>query len=325
MRAPDFWTSDRFSARGLAATLVPAAALYAIGARLSRNTKPPFRPKARVLCIGNLTVGGTGKTPIAIALAHRLVATGHRPVFLTRGYGGKLRGPVVVGTQPHRASDVGDEALLLAATAPVIVARDRPAGAALADEMNADIIVMDDGFQNFSIAKDLSLLVVDAKTGFGNGRLIPAGPLREPIADGLVRADGLIVMGNGKLLLPRFDGPVMRALLRPTAPEALTGKSVFAFAGIGRPEKFFETLRQSGARLGGTKGFADHHTFSRAELAALRAIAEKNGLLLVTTEKDYLRIEPGERHAIVPVPVHAVFADDAPLASLLDRLTKAED
>ncbi len=283
------------------------------------------RPNARVLCVGNLTAGGSGKTPIAIACARMLAARGLKPVFLSRGYGGKLSGPTLVQPDHHRAADVGDEPLLLTVHAPTIVSRDRAAGARLADSLNADVIVMDDGFQNFQIAKDVSLLVVDGSSGFGNGRMIPAGPLREPVEQGLARADAVVVAGDGSPSLPGFTGPVIRAQLVPTAPESLAQHRVVAFAGIGRPEKFFGTLAAMNVKVVLTKSLSDHHRFTAREIASLKQLAETAGALLVTTEKDYVRLDPDWRRGIIAVPVHATFTDMIVMERLLDRLTPARD
>jgi tetraacyldisaccharide 4'-kinase len=320
MRAPDFWTRDSAFAKASAALLAPAGALYGLSVRARRASARPFRPRARVLCVGNLTAGGTGKTPIAIALGRMLTARGQQIVFLTRGYGGRSRGPVVVDPTRHNAGEVGDEALLLAAQATTIVARNRADGARLADSLGTNVIVMDDGFQNFQIAKDLSLVAVDAGVGFGNGRLIPAGPLREPIAQGLSRTDALVLMGDGTPRLPAFDGPVLRAQLSPSAPKALHGRSLFAFAGIGRPEKFFQTLRAFGGIVIAAQSFPDHHPFTASELTKLKSTAQAARALLVTTEKDYVRLDSGLRQNVLPVAVHAVFTDEDAVTRLLDRL-----
>jgi tetraacyldisaccharide 4'-kinase len=325
MRAPEFWTGQNTSAKACAALLAPLGALYGLSVRLRQAGARPLRPKARILCVGNLTAGGSGKTPVAIALGRMLRTRGKKIVFLSRGYGGRLRGPVRVDLVRHSFGDVGDEALLLAAQGAVIVARARAAGARLADSLGADVIIMDDGFQNFQIAKDLSLVVVDAAAGFGNGRLIPAGPLREPVAQGLARADAIVLMGEGLPKLPGFAGPMLRAHILPTAPDVLSGRMVFAFAGIGRPEKFFQMLRAIGARIVAAQAFPDHHRFAHFELTAMKTAAETAGALLVTTEKDFARLGPLARKNILPVPVHAVFDDSAALALLLDRLGEVHD
>ena len=276
-----------------------------------------------MLCVGNLTAGGSGKTPIAITLARILTARQHKITFLTRGYRGRLSGPIVVDPTRHNAHDVGDEALLLAAVAPTIVSRDRARGAELADTLGASVIVMDDGFQNFQLAKDVSFVVVDSETGFGNGRLIPAGPLREPVEQGLARADAVVLLGEGHIRVSPFKGPVIRAELHPTAPDRFAGRSVFAMAGIGRPEKFFHTLQAMGASVVGTRAFPDHHRYTLLEIETVKQIAASAGALLVTTEKDYVRIDANRREGIFCVPVHAVFADDPNLGVLLDKLAEA--
>src|SRR5438067_641163 len=225
MRAPEFWKKRGLTARLLA----PLGALYGASVAFKARHATPLDPGVPVLCVGNLTAGGSGKTPIAIAIADALRAKGHRPYFLTRGYGGSESGPALA-SRGHSAEVMGDEALLLARTAPTIVARDRAAGARLALEKGATVLVMDDGHQNFALRKRLSLVVVDAETGFGNGFQIPAGPLREPVRQGLGRADAVILIGDGWPELQGFRGPVLRAHLGSDG-SAFTGKNVFAFAG----------------------------------------------------------------------------------------------
>jgi tetraacyldisaccharide 4'-kinase len=318
MRAPEFWKTD-----GLAAALLsPLGSLYGWSVTARQARANPFRPKARVLCVGNLTAGGSGKTPVAIAIADILSAAGHRIAFLSRGYGGASPGPLLVDPRHHSAASVGDEPLLLAAHGTTIVARDRAQGAALADSAGADIIIMDDGFQNFQIAKDLSLVVVDAVFGFGNGRVIPAGPLREPVAQGLARADAIVVVGDGAPPLPPFGGPILRAHIVPTQPEALRGHRVVAFAGIGRPQKFFDMLKTLGAQIVAAHPYPDHHPFGTAEISGLRQAAERASALLVTTEKDFARLAPACREGILSVPVHTAFADTMVLHRLLDRIAE---
>jgi tetraacyldisaccharide 4'-kinase len=319
MRTPEFWKTD-----GLAAALLsPLGILYGWSVMARQARAHPFRPKARVICVGNLTVGGSGKTPLAIAIANILSTAGHKIAFLSRGYGGRSHGPLQVDSAHHHsAADVGDEPLLLAAHGTTIVARDRAKGAALADAARVDVIIMDDGFQNFQIAKDLALVVVDAASGFSNGRLIPAGPLREPVAQGLARADAIVLVGEGTPILPPFGGPILRAHIVPTTPQALRGHSVVAFAGIGRPEKFFEMLRTLGAQVLTAQSFPDHHRFSAADLSDLRRAAQDTGALLVTTEKDFARLAPAFRRDILPVPVHMAFSDGTALHRLLDRIAE---
>ena len=319
MRAPEFWHKRHWPARALSLALVPFGALYGLSVRLKEKGARPFRPRARVICVGNLTVGGSGKTPIAIALGRMLAGQGRRVVFLSRGYGGRNAGPLQIDPATHSAFEVGDEPLLLAAVAPTIVARDRAKGAALADQIGAEIIVMDDGFQNFSIAKDLSLVVVDGETGFGNGRLTPAGPLRESPKAGLARAHAVVLM-NGEVSLPEFAGKILRARTEFADPPRLTGRKVFAFCGIGRPEKFFGTLKALGATLADTQSFPDHHNFSPTDIEKLKTRADALDAFLVTTEKDFVRLNADAREGVLAVPIRAVLDDAVAWSSLLGRL-----
>jgi tetraacyldisaccharide 4'-kinase len=293
MREPDFWwRGDGAAARLLA----PVGAAYGfVAAR--RMARPGWRAPVPVLCVGNFTVGGSGKTPTAIATAQLLMKAGRRPFFLSRGYGGRLAGPVRVDAQG--ADAVGDEPLLLARVAPTIVARDRPAGAAAAAEGGADTIVMDDGWQNPSVAKDLCIVVLDGRRGIGNGLVFPAGPLRAPLESQLDHAGALLVIGPPaagaepaiaaaeRRHLPRFDGHLVPA---PAAIVRLAGTPALAFAGIADPDKFFATLKASGVAVAVRRSFPDHHRYTRDEIAALLAEADRNRLALVSTEKDLARL-----------------------------------
>ncbi len=299
-----------------AALLAPLGWLYGASVAFKARTAKPFDPGLPVVCVGNLTAGGSGKTPIAITIAEMLRAKGHKPYFLTRGYGGSERGPALA-SRGHSAAVMGDEALLLARTAPTIVARDRAAGARLAMEKGATVIVMDDGHQNFSIAKKLSLVVVDAESGFGNGYQIPAGPLREPVAQGLARADAVILVGDGAPELGDYSGPVLRAHLKAEG-DAFAGKTVFAFAGIGRPEKFFASLEDSGAAVTGSCFFPDHHPYTEDEIIQLRAVAGE--AMLVTTEKDFVRLSTAQREGIRMLKIAAAFDDAHAIERLLDSI-----
>lgn len=310
MRAPDFWHS-----RGLApALLAPLGCLYGLSVALKARITKSFDPGLPVICVGNLTAGGSGKTPVAIAIAEMLRARGHRPYFLTRGYGGSERGPALA-SRGHSAAVMGDEALLLARTAPTIVARDRAAGARLAKEKGASVLVMDDGHQNFALRKSLSLVAVDAASGFGNGFQIPAGPLREPVTQGLARADAVILVGDGAPDLKGYSGPVLRVHLKADGA-GFAGKPVFAFAGIGRPEKFVRSLEDSGAEITGSCFFADHHPYAEDEITQLRMVA--GDAQLVTTEKDFVRLTTAEREGIRTLKVGAQFDDRAAMSALLD-------
>ncbi len=277
--------------------LSPLAGLY--GAIAGRRMAQPGQPAGiPVLCIGNLTVGGAGKTPTAIAAAELLLAAGQRPFFLSRGYGGRLAGPVRVDVAHHRAADVGDEPLLLARVAPTIVARNRVAGAAAARAAGASAVVMDDGFQNPALAKDRSIVVVDGRRGVGNGRVFPAGPLRAPLAAQIELAQAVLVIGppaGAELVLDAARSravPIFHGRLEPDAAviKELRSRPVLAFAGIGDPDKFFSTVLQAGFDLRARQAFLDHHVYGHAEAADLVARAARDGLMLLTTEKDLARL-----------------------------------
>jgi len=312
MRAPEFWHEPP----GLAANLLrPLGAAWDVAARLRRAVARPYRAPVPVVGVGNLVAGGSGKTPIVLSLAGLLREAGITVHVVTRGYGGGLAGPVTVDPARHDASAVGDEALLIAARAPCWVARDRAAGIAAAAEAGAAIVLLDDGFQNPGVAKDLSLVVVDSEYGFGNGRVMPAGPLREPIATGLGRADAIVLIGDAPA--PRELGavscPILRAVLEPVNGERFAGARLAAFAGIGRPEKFFATLRRLGANLIATRSFADHHRFRTDEITRLRESAERERAGLVTTAKDWIRLPPELRDAIDVLEVEIRWCDAAML------------
>lgn len=293
MREPAFWHRPRGLMSGL---LSPLAAIYG-AVSSARMRRPGASAGVPVMCVGNYHVGGAGKTPTVLALAEILRSSGQTPVVLSRGYGGQLSGPVEVDTARHTARDVGDEPLMLAAHVPVVIARDRAAGAAFAKARGASIIVMDDGFQNPSLRKDLSLIVIDSARGLGNGSVFPAGPLRAPLDSQIARTDALIVIGDGSAAndvaakVEAREGLVLRARIVPDAVSLadLRGQRVLAFAGIGDPERFFATLRAHGIDVAATRIFPDHHPFTAKDMAALTSRANSRGLLLVTTEKDHAR------------------------------------
>jgi tetraacyldisaccharide 4'-kinase len=310
IRAPAFWWRKRGGA-----LLAPLGALYGAVAWMRLQAKGADAG-VPVICLGNPTVGGAGKTPAALAVAHLLLAAHERPFFLSRGYGGRLAGPVRVDPAFHHARDVGDEPLLLARLTPTIVARDRVAGAKAARLGGASVIVMDDGFQNPALVKDLAVLMIDGRHGIGNGRVFPAGPLRAPLAAQIGCAQALVVVGpadgaSAAVEAARLCGvAVFHGALEPdrNSLAALSGRKVLAFAGIGDPEKFFATLTAAGIKVAGSVGFPDHHRYSAADAQALIGRAEAENLVLITTEKDHVRLrgEPAlqklaARAGILPV------------------------
>ncbi len=313
MRAPDFWSDEPGFLAGL---LTPLGAALDAAGRLRRSLAHPYRAPAPVICVGNIVAGGSGKTPVALSLAVILAARGVDAAIVMRGYGGSLAGPLRVDPQRHDAAGIGDEALLAAAVAPCWVARDRAAGVEAAVAGGATAIILDDGFQNPHVAKDLSLVVVDAAYGFGNGRLIPAGPLRERIDAGLARADAIVLIGDGAPLATRVK-PVLHAALEPVDGARFAGASVVAFAGIGRPEKFFASLGALGALLVAERPFPDHHPYRATELAALRREATAAGAHLVTTRKDWVRLPESERAGIDVLDVALRWREPAVLDALL--------
>jgi tetraacyldisaccharide 4'-kinase len=319
MRAPDFWQGDS----GIARLLEPLGLIYgAVTARRMARAKP-YRATQPVICVGNLTVGGTGKTPVAASIAARLSDQGRSPAILIRGYGGSLKGPVRVSGHSHTVDEVGDEALLHARHVPTWVARERSAAAPLAIAAGADVLIMDDGHQHPSLAKDLSLLVVDGFSGFGNGRIVPAGPLRENVAGGLARADAIVLMGDDPhglevRLSPKL--PVLRARLA-LGPEwqALRGQRVVAFAGIGGPERFYNMLQAVGAQIVAFHPFGDHYGYAAADIEPMLDEAYNVGAIPVTTVKDAVRLDPDQRQQVNVLTVTAEWEDPGALDSLLDK------
>ncbi|HEY5218142.1 MAG TPA: tetraacyldisaccharide 4'-kinase [Pseudolabrys sp.] len=320
MRDPAFWWHKPGLAAGLLAPL--ATAYGAIAAR--RMAGSGARAALPVLCVGNFTLGGAGKTPTVMMLAHLLQDAGERPCCLSRGYGGSLAGPKLVDVHTDRAADAGDEALLLARVAPTIVARDRVAGARAAAAQGASVVIMDDGLQNASLAKNFTIAVVDGRRGIGNGKVFPAGPLRAPLDAQLKRSDALLVVGedSGAREVAALAGarglPVLHGRLQPDAAAIaeLKTRKVLTFAGIGDAEKFFATVAQAGIAIVQRKSFADHHRYTAEEAASLIMQAEHDGLALLTTEKDRARMtgEPllaalAQRAHVLPVTLVVDEAD----------------
>ena len=328
MRAPGFWQSPPDQPSLLARLLSPFGALYA-NTTARRLHTPGYTARIPVICIGNLNAGGTGKTPTTIALITHLLQRGIAEIHVvSRGYGGRLSGPVRVDPSKHSAADVGDEPLLLAAFTPTWVAKDRAAGVRAAERAGATIVLLDDGFQNPSVTKSLSIIVVDAAYGFGNGRCIPAGPLREPVQTGLARASFLLSIGasedqtrfatlwGSKITPPHLTGNI--ATLKMGMD--WHGLRVLAFAGIGHPEKFFATLRAEGALIAATVALEDHQPLSPTLMQRLQAQARSLDAQLVTTEKDAIRLPESFRADVLTLPVRLTVHDWSPLDAAFTKL-----
>ncbi len=334
MREPSFW----WDKAGCAAWLLqPLALIYgAVAAHRLRRTGT--QAGIPVICVGNFTLGGAGKTPTAIAVARLLAESGEAPFFLSRGYGGRLAGPLRVDPALHSAADVGDEPLLLARHAPTVVSHDRVAGAAFAREAGAEVIVMDDGLQNPSLQKDLTIAVIDARRGIGNGFVFPAGPLRAPLKAQLEKTHCILLIGDGRQTPSAIAGlthaerrPLLRARLEPDggAVKALGRRKVLAFAGIGDPEKFFMTLASVGLEAVAEESFPDHHPYTGDDAERLLALCETKNLVPVTTEKDLVRLS-GTHPALAKlaakaraIPVALVFEDMAAAKKLALRAAQS--
>lgn len=332
LSTPRWWyvrEADRASMPMTRILLKPLSWIWAAATARKIARAVPINPGAPVICVGNVTMGGTGKTPVVRELLARLAARGVAAHGLSRGYGGRLSGPVQVDRTAHSAADVGDEPLMMAQDAPIWIARDRAAGALAAASAGAEVIVMDDGHQNPSLAKRLSLIVVDGETRegewpFGDGAVFPAGPMREPLAAGLARADAVVLMlpdelvaPDRKLLVLFGQTPVLIARLKASRPPP-PGPQV-AFAGVGKPWKVERALKAAGCDLADFVALPDHFTYDAATLARLAARADDFGAGLVTTEKDWVRLPLDWRGRVAAWPVQAKFDDEAALDALLSR------
>lgn len=311
IKTPSFWYGRK---PGLCAFLLwPLSLAYRFASGIFRPGVS-IRVTRPVVCVGNVTAGGSGKTPVVQSLVSILGDMGRKPAVLLRGYGGRLKGPALVSAN-HGVLDVGDEALVHARQGPVWVSADRPAGAQAAIDTGANVVVMDDGFQNPSLFKDVSFLVVDGMSGLGNGFLLPAGPCRESLPSALARADAVVFLGEDKTgLLQQIDRPVFKARMAADAG-LISGQPVFAFAGIGRPEKFRDALVSAGLEVKGFEAFADHHVYTDADMRRLAAAAGNS--MLVTTEKDFVRIPVACAGHVRAVPARLVWDDEAALRRFL--------
>lgn len=337
-REPEWWYGNDGAWQSRA--LAPLGWIYGLAAISRFRFGAPYRAKVPVICIGNFTAGGSGKTPFAVEVAAIVRDLGRKPIFLSRGYGGRLKGPVAVDPERHTHLDTGDEPLLLCRTAPAVVSPDRRSGAEFVERTFGPkaVIVMDDGLQNPALAKDLSIALVDAKRGIGNGRCIPAGPLRAPISfqAGLIQ---VIAIGNsqgasGDQKLPAlrsaFQGPVLTTRTVPAGDTSwLKGARVLAFSGIAHPDRFFSLLSTLGADIAVRREFADHHAFSESEAAELLNAARQSSLHLVTTEKDYVRLSGANelralKYATKPVAIRTDF-ENGGHARLKELIAQALD
>lgn len=327
LKTPSFWYRPlQIPPTRTEKILSPLSRLYDIAYRFHHNIKNPKKAQIPVLCVGNITAGGTGKTPTAIALLDTLRERkiAKNPYFLIRGYGGAEIGPLLVDLNEHTSWDVGDEALILAKYAPTIIGGNRAASAALAHEHGADAVILDDGLQNPGIQKDVKLVVINGEMGFGNQRVMPAGPLRQSLHEGLKMADGFILIGDDergveKLLPP--NKPLIKANLKPSQ-DFKPNKDVryLAFAGLGYPEKFFNFLKKLGLDICETISFSDHHPYDQKDINRLKEKAKALDAQLITTEKDFSRLPEMPDTEIETVPVEMVWEDEQVLVSLIQDI-----
>ena len=302
MKTPRFWNNGGFTAK----LLLPISFIYGAITQWRLKLLKPYHANTKVICIGNITAGGVGKTPVAMAMAEKYLKLGKKVFFVTRGYKGKLKN-VLVDLDKHTPIETGDEARLLAAVAPTIIAPERDKGAKMAEDMGAEVIIMDDGFQNPKLYKDESWLVFDGETGIGNGYIIPAGPLRETLKNGEKRANYILIMGEDKTglakkcTLPVYYGKVQ------AEPFELGNKRVLAFAGIGHPEKFYNTLKSLGYEVVKSHDFVDHYVYKDGDIEALYQEAQDRGLALVTTEKDYVKLSSDDKKKVSVLKIRAIW------------------
>ncbi|RED54059.1 tetraacyldisaccharide 4'-kinase [Aestuariispira insulae] len=322
MRQPRYWTWDQKHSLP-ARLLAPLGCVYWGISQLRNRLTTPYHSQVPVICVGNAVAGGAGKTPVAQSIARMLQSRGKKTHFLSRGYGGSLPGPVLVDPNRHNAGQIGDEPLLLAKEAPVTVSRDRVKGIKEIEKAGCDLVIMDDGYQNPSLKKNLSLLVIDAGFGFGNERLIPAGPLREPITNAIKKADAILLLGDGEAVDAtsfKPDKPVFRGQIISDLTGMDKQARYLAFAGIGRPEKFRDSLQSLEINLSSFHAFADHHSYHESDLEKLVDIAGSQQAELLTTEKDYVRLPESYKDKVKFVPISIRWDNELKLLGLLESI-----
>ncbi len=321
LKAPKFWYSKNDSF--LSTILYPASLIYRFVGKIYISLNKPNKSEIPVICIGNLVVGGAGKTPVALKISEILKFSGYNPHFLTRGYAGKIKDNIKVH-DGHSAEEVGDESLILSEVAPTWIGSNRIRSSKLAKKNNADCIIMDDGFQNPTIKKDFSIIVIDGKQGFGNKRVLPSGPLRESIRRGLKRADAIILVGEDKLNIKKFLSvsiPFFNATFDVSKnKEIFKGKNVTAFAGIAYPTKFFDTLKEQGAKILKKINFPDHYIYTENDLLKLVEIANNNQSILVTTKKDYVRIPKNYKKIVHKLDGEIILDEEENLRIILNNV-----
>ena len=315
MKAPAFWDKNGIKPKLLA----PAACVYSLVTQ-QRMKNIGYKSKLPVICVGNLVAGGAGKTPTAIKLGKMIQTSGKKINFLASGYNGKINIVAkVVENDPHK---YGDEAVVLSAVAPTWIGKDRAEAAQLAEMDGAEVLVLDDGYQNPTLQKDFSVVVVDAEYGFGNGKVIPAGPLRETVEDGLARADAILIIGDGKPSLPKTKIPIFKAKVEISFPEVLKEERIVPFCGLARPEKFFNSLKKAGLDLADEISFPDHHPYLESDIKAVLGIASKFGAVVVTTEKDFVKLPQKIKMLVHIVKMDLVIENEDKLKTLMFKKIK---
>ena len=315
MKTPKHWQTKNI----LSITLFLPGCIYAFATWLRIKLIKPKKVKVPVICIGNLTAGGSGKTPVSISIAKILKNSGKTPYFVSRGYGGNLSN-IEVDINIHSPIEVGDEPLLLAKEAPVIVNHKRFDGATRAVSNGANIIIMDDGFQNPQLYKDKSFLVIDGNVGLGNMFPIPAGPMREFYSHGKKRAQAVIILGDDKTsVAEKFnDLPIFYGNIVPKKPQTRY-KKVVAFAGIGRPQKFYNSLKNCELEVIKTFDFPDHYFYKNDDIKEIVETAEKLGAEIYTTSKDFVKIPAAYKDKINVLEISISWKDENKLIDFLNK------